>query len=167
MSHKDNQRKHLAEPFRLMMLIPVPWVFILVYFMGVGLEILFPFGPRSSDMVLVSKIGGAVLFLLGGALAAWGLIVFRKARTTTIPGETSTKLVTSGPYRFSRNPMYVGLSLAYIGEAGLLTQIWPLLMLPFVVAYVNWIVIPVEEARLKEDFGNAYEPYCARVRRWV
>jgi protein-S-isoprenylcysteine O-methyltransferase Ste14 len=63
--------------------------------------------------------------------------------------------------------MYTGLVLAYIGEAGLLVQLWPLLILPFVVAYVNWIVIPVEEARLNEDFGSEYEQYRARIRRWI
>ena len=66
----------------------------------------------------------------------------------------STTLVTSGPYRFTRNPMYVGLSLAYLGEAGLLKQIWPLLLLPLVLAYLNGTVIPVEEARLKEVFRD-------------
>jgi len=162
-----NQQRNLTNPFRLLLHVPVPWVFILAYLVGVGLQILFPFGTRSADILFVSTIGGVVLFLMGAALAAWSLFIFHKAHTTTTPGETSTKLVTSGPYRFSRNPMYWGLIFAYVGEAGLLAQVWPLLILPFTVAYINWIVIPVEEARLKEDFGSEYEQYCAKVHRWI
>ncbi len=63
--------------------------------------------------------------------------------------------------------MYVSLTLAYLGEAGLLTQIWPVILLPFVLAYLNWIVIPLEERGLKEVFAEAYEQYCTRVRRWI
>ena len=63
--------------------------------------------------------------------------------------------------------MYVGLTLAYLGEAGLLRQFWPIVVLPLVVAYVNWVVIPVEEAKLSEVFGAEYDRYRARVRRWV
>ena len=167
MSENRNQQRNAVKPFWLLMRLPVPWVFVLTYLIGVGLEILFPFGHRSAQVLLVSKIGGGVLFLIGAAIAAWGLFVFHKAHTTTVPGESSTKLVISGPYRFSRNPMYLGLIFAYVGEAGLLTQVWPLLVLPFGVAYVNGVVIPVEAAQLKEDFGNEYEQYRARVRRWI
>jgi protein-S-isoprenylcysteine O-methyltransferase Ste14 len=63
--------------------------------------------------------------------------------------------------------MYVGLTLAYLGEAGILRQVWPMLLLPLTVAYVNWVVIPVEEGKLTEVFGEEYERYRARVRRWV
>lgn len=63
--------------------------------------------------------------------------------------------------------MYVGLTLAYVGEAGILRQAWPLVLLPLVVAYVNWIVIPLEEARLTDVFRAEYDQYRARVRRWV
>lgn len=63
--------------------------------------------------------------------------------------------------------MYVGLIFAYLGEAGLLNQFWPLLLLPLTVFYINWIVVPVEEARLKESFGLEYQEYCAKVRRWI
>jgi protein-S-isoprenylcysteine O-methyltransferase Ste14 len=63
--------------------------------------------------------------------------------------------------------MYVGLTLAYLGEAGILHQTWPVILLPLTVAYLNWIVIPVEEAKLKEVFGDEYERYRAAVRRWV
>jgi protein-S-isoprenylcysteine O-methyltransferase Ste14 len=76
-------------------------------------------------------------------------------------------LVTSGPYRKSRNPMYVGLALAYLGEAGMLRQVWPALLLPLVLAYLNWVVIPVEEARLTEVFCEAYDSYRSNVRRWI
>ncbi|MFZ1943087.1 MAG: isoprenylcysteine carboxylmethyltransferase family protein [Acidobacteriaceae bacterium] len=84
-----------------------------------------------------------------------------------MPGERSERLVTRGPYRLTRNPMYVGLTLAYFGEAGLLRQIWPLAVLPLVLAYLQWTVIPLEEAKLRETFGEEYEAYRGRVRRWV
>jgi len=148
------------------MRVPVPWVFILAYLIGVGVEILVPSHTRSSQVGLIKVLGG-VLFLIGAGVAAWGLLVFRKARTTTVPGKSSTAVVMSGPYRFSRNPMYCGLIIAYVGEAGLLVQVWPLIILTLVVAYLNWIVIPVEESRLQADFGAEYEQYRARVHRWI
>lgn len=164
MAENNDRQRNVGGPFRLLMRIPVPWVFILAYLIGACMSKLFPFSVGSS---VFFNICGAALFLSGATLAGWGLYVFHKARTTTVPGKTSTRLVTWGPYRFIRNPMYTGLVLAYIGEAGLLVQLWPLLILPFVVAYVNWIVIPVEEARLNEDFGSEYEQYRARIRRWI
>jgi protein-S-isoprenylcysteine O-methyltransferase Ste14 len=141
-------------------------VFVLAYLLGAALE---STNRRSisPDAARVSTIAGAVLFLAGAVLAGWGLAIFRSARTTTVPGEASNKLVTWGPYRFTRNPMYVGLSLAYLGEAGLLKQIYPVLFLPLVIAYLNWTVIPVEEARLKEVFKDDYERYRSSVRRWI
>jgi protein-S-isoprenylcysteine O-methyltransferase Ste14 len=146
--------------------VPVPWVFVLTYLVGVALELAWPPGLLPATLPGVSVAAG-VLLAIGAAVAGWGLLTFRRARTTTVPGRASSLLVTWGPYRFTRNPMYVGLTLAYLGEAGILHQIWPAVLLPLVVAYVNWIVIPVEEAKLKEVFGDEYERYQARVRRWV
>ena len=103
----------------------------------------------------------------GAFFAAWSLILFHNARTTTTPGERSTRLVTWGPYGRSRNPMYVSLILAYLGEAAILTQPWPILLLPLTVAYLHRIVIPIEEGRLREVFAGEYEQYCASVRRWI
>ena len=105
------------------------------------------------------------MFAVGAGLAASSLFMFHRAATTTVPGETSRMLMTGGPYRLTRNPMYVGLILLYIGETGLLVQVWPLFFLPLAVVYVNWFVIPVEEASLKMFDG--YGQYCARVRRWI
>lgn len=148
------------------MRIPVPWVFVLGYLVGVGLELAFRPYPHTERPGSIAVAGGGV-FGLGAIVAGWGWLIFRRARTTTVPGRTSSSLITKGPYRFTRNPMYVGLSLAYLGEAGMLRQLWPILILPFILAYLNWVVIPVEEARLAETFGAEYERYRARVRRWI
>ena len=63
--------------------------------------------------------------------------------------------------------MYVSLMLMYVGEAMILLQVWPLLLLPLTVVYVERVVIPLEETRLKERFGEEYEQYRSIVRRWI
>jgi protein-S-isoprenylcysteine O-methyltransferase Ste14 len=146
--------------------VPVPWVFVLTYLLGAALESTRHSTIRS-EAALVSTVVGGVVFAVGAVIPGWSLVIFRKARTTTVPGESSVKLVTWGPYRMTRNPMYVGLAIAYLGEAGLLKQIWPVLLLPLTLGYLHWIVIPVEEARLKEVFQDKYEQYRLRVRRWI
>ena len=156
----------IAASFRLLMRVPVPWVFVLAYLVGAAIEFALP--PAISPGVLRGAgAAGGLLFGVGAVIAGWSLLIFRRARTTTVPGESSSRLVTWGPYRLSRNPMYVGLALAYLGEAGMLRQLWPVACLPLVVAYLNWVVIPVEERRLAEVFGVEYERYRAKVRRWI
>ena len=156
----------VTERRPLLMHIPVPWVFIIAYFVGVALQGFLPVElPPTPHRI--ARIAGFILLPAGVVLAAWCLTIFRRQRTTTIPGEQSRALVTWGPYRFSRNPMYVSLTLAYLGEAGLLVQVWPLLPLVAVLGYLNWTVIPIEEERLQETFGGAYAEYRSRVRRWL
>ena len=150
----------------LLMRIPVPWVFVLTYLIGVGLEFVFPFTLYSEAPPGIS-ITGVGLFVIGAGSAGWAWGIFHRAGTTRIPGQPSTALVTWGPYRMSRNPMYVGLALAYIGEALMLRQVWPVIVLPLMVAYLNWIVIPVEEARLRKVFQSRYDEYCRSVNRWI
>lgn len=155
----------MKNPVRFLLHVPVPWVFVLTYLIGVVLERVHH-ATISPAAALVSTTAGAGLFAVGAVIAGWGLVLFRKAKTTTVPGKLSGKLVTWGPYRFTRNPMYVGLVLAYLGEAGLLKQIWPVVLLPFTVAYLNWTVIPLEEAKLEEAFHDECKQYRLRVRRW-
>ena len=149
------------EPF---LHIPVPWVFVLGYLVGAGLQMLVPVHVNSSASYTL-QVAGGVTVLVGIALATWGWSMFKRAGTSRVPGETSSVLVTSGPYRFTRNPMYIGLALAYLGEEGALLQVWPLPLLVLVLAYVNWCVVPVEEASLKAF--REYGDYCSRVRRWL
>ena len=154
------------NPVRLLLNVPVPWVFVLCYFLGAALEIVVPFEFRRQLPASVS-LAGAVVFAIGAIIAAWPLLIFFKAHTTTVPGKVSSTLVTRGPYRFTRNPMYVGLTIAYLGEAAILKHVWPVILLPLTLAYLNWIVIPLEEARLTEVFQDEYDRYRARVRRWI
>src|SRR5262245_31111302 len=120
----EARRDEVAVPFRMLMRVPVPWVFVLMYLIGIGLEYVWPVrvGVEVSERVTLRI--GAVLFTVGAVIAGWGLITFRRARTTTVPGKASSRLVTWGPYRFSRNPMYVGLATAYVGETFLTRQVW-------------------------------------------
>jgi protein-S-isoprenylcysteine O-methyltransferase Ste14 len=156
----------MTNPVRFLLHVPVPWVFVLTYLLGVALEhMLHP--TISPTAASISTNAGAASFAMGAVIAGWGLVLFRKAKTTTVPGKLSGKLVTSGPYRFTRNPMYVGLVLAYLGEAGLMKQISPVVLLPLTVAYLNWTVIPLEEAKLDEAFHDEFEQYRLRVRRWL
>jgi len=158
--------EHLGGFSRALMRIPVPWMFVLAYLAGVGLEAVCFHSHFFSTTPFMGEIG-ALVFLAGAALAAWGWLLFRKAKTTRVPGQASARMVTWGPYRFTRNPMYLGLSVAYLGEAGILRQLWPALLLPLVFAYLNWIVIPVEEEKLREVFGSKFAAYQALVGRWL
>jgi protein-S-isoprenylcysteine O-methyltransferase Ste14 len=105
----------MSKPFQLLLRIPVPWVFVLTYLIGVVLEYALPLRASNARLPGISVAGG-VLFAIGATIAGWGLLTFRRARTTTVPGQASSQLVNWGPYRFSRNPMYVGLIIAYIGR---------------------------------------------------
>ncbi len=150
-----------------LMNIPVPWVYVIAYLAGVGLQYLMSLTISSPNALLMGKIVGVVLIVGGVPLAFLSLRIFRTARTTTVPFEKPSKLVTRGPYRFTRNPMYVGLALIYVGVAGLQAQIWPIMSLLLLIIYIDRVVIPVEESRLREVFGKDYERYCTQVRRWI
>jgi protein-S-isoprenylcysteine O-methyltransferase Ste14 len=162
-----NQREKKSKPIKILLHIPVPWVYVLTYLVSLIPQLVFPIVIHSRKALTIIKITGDVFFVTGVFFALWSLIIFHKARTTTTPGETSDKLVMSGPYRTSRNPMYVSLILAYLGEAGFLSQVWPVIFLPLILIYVNRVVIPLEEEVLKQDFKEEYENYCLRVHRWL
>ena len=165
MNTSVNQQNKNSSPIRMLLHIPVPWVYVLTYLIALIPQKIFPVRIHPQETLTIIKIAGAILFVIGAFFASWSLIIFHKAHTTTTPGESSNKLVMSGPFKISRNPMYVSLILAYLGEAGLLAQIWPVLFLPLTILYVNRIVIPLEEEVLKKSFGD-YQNYIGRVRRW-
>jgi protein-S-isoprenylcysteine O-methyltransferase Ste14 len=159
--------RNVPKPIHPLMNIPVPWMFILTFLAGVILQLLVPIHVESAEVVLISHILGVVFLIPGLALAAYGLAIFRRAHTTTVPFQKVSALVTWGPYRFTRNPMYVGLTLIYLSEVGFFVQVWSLLLLVLPLLYVNGVIIPYEEAQLRETFGQRYVDYSAHVRRWL
>jgi protein-S-isoprenylcysteine O-methyltransferase Ste14 len=146
--------------------IPVPWVYVLIYLGALVFQYALPLGIAPA-LAAIARIAGVLLIAAGSILAFSGLGIFKKQGTTTVPFETPSKLVTWGPYRFTRNPMYVGLALVYLGVAATNAQIWPVLVLPMLLAYIHRVVIPAEEARLHAAFGDAYAQYRTRVHRWL
>jgi protein-S-isoprenylcysteine O-methyltransferase Ste14 len=109
------------------------------------------------------------LFCLGLTLAVWGLVAFRRARTTVNPikASSASALVSNGVYRFTRNPMYLGLLLALLAWAVLLSNPLALLLLPVYVLYINRFQIIPKERVLASLFGTKYSAYKASVRRWL
>jgi len=111
---------------------------------------------------------GIVLIVLGIASAFSAARLFRREGTELNPtSETNAKLVVSGPFRYTRNPMYLGLVLLTLGIA-FWVGAWPMLLAPLATfATANWVHIPFEEAKMRRQFGEAYDVYCRDVRRWV
>jgi protein-S-isoprenylcysteine O-methyltransferase Ste14 len=107
--------------------------------------------------------------LVGGATALAGDLEFKRARTTINPfkPQNSTALVTSGIYRFTRNPMYLGLTLVLLGWAAFLCWVWALLGPVVFAIYISRFQIAPEERALSAKFGAAYTEYTIRVRRWL
>ena len=89
------------------------------------------------------------------------------AGTSPMPHSPAKQLVIRGPYRFTRNPMYVGMTIAYLGGVATANSVWPLVALPLVLAGIYAFVIRREERYLEAEFGDAYRDYCRRVRRWL
>jgi protein-S-isoprenylcysteine O-methyltransferase Ste14 len=154
-------------PVSPVMRVPVPWVFILVYLAGVTVQHFLPIVIPSPDLAWIIRVAGFVFVGVGFAVAFSALGIFRKTKTTTVPHETPSTLVIRGPYRFTRNPMYGGLTLIYLGVAGTRNEIWPVIVLPLLLAYINFLVIPVEEKNLRGVFGDEYQKYGERVGRWL
>jgi protein-S-isoprenylcysteine O-methyltransferase Ste14 len=144
--------------------VPPPLFFLAGLLVGCGLEVLLPIDGVSDPFRWAACAIGVALWL---ALDGTAMFRFRRAGTSMIPFNPSTALVTSGPYRFTRNPMYLGMAFLYVGLAVAFDLIWALIVLPFVIAAVDQLVIAREEAYLVRKFGQPYCDYMARVRRWL
>jgi protein-S-isoprenylcysteine O-methyltransferase Ste14 len=113
------------------------------------------------------RFAGIVFIAAGLALAAWGALLFRRAGTGILPFSPATALVTRGPYRFTRNPMYLGMAVVLLGAAILLGSLTPFIVIPAFMAVIADRFIAREEAMLESAFGAPYLEYKAKVRRWL
>ena len=113
------------------------------------------------------NFAGLALILLGGTLSITSALSFKRAGTPVMPFAPSTALVTGGWYRFTRNPMYLGLGLILTGVALMGGSLGALLPLPVFIAVIQFRFIHGEERFLQGIFGQQYLDYCSRVRRWI
>jgi protein-S-isoprenylcysteine O-methyltransferase Ste14 len=125
--------------------------------------------PSVEVPFLLRCVAAGVLACIGGAFALSGGVLFRRARTTVNPmrPQASSSLVTGGIYRYTRNPMYVGLLFVLVGWAVLLSSPWTLAGPVACALYLQRFQIKPEEEALAGMFGAAYAEYAARVRRWL
>ena len=143
---------------------PPPLIYLAGLIIGLVLDALLPQG----------ELPWAVRWILGGALALGGVALllsfntaFVRRGTAVEPWKPTTAIVTTGPYRFTRNPAYLGMALLYIGLTLLADAPWALLVLPFVIAVTDRMVIAREERYLERKFGEEYLSYKRTVRRWI
>lgn len=143
---------------------PPPLIYIAGLAFGFVLEALLP----------SASLAGWLRWGVGGGLAAGGLALARsffralaRAGTTVSPYSHSTALVTSGPYRISRNPGYLGMALGYAGTTLLCGALWPFVTLIPTLAAIEFGVIRREERNLERTFGAEYRDYTKRTRRWL
>jgi protein-S-isoprenylcysteine O-methyltransferase Ste14 len=142
---------------------PPAWFLAAVVLM-IGLDRALP-GMRLVESPL--NRSGWVLIALGLMLGVWASLHFRMARTSPKPFRQPNALVIGGPYRFTRNPMYLGLAIALAGVAVALGSLTPWLVIPLFIWVITARVIRAEEAIMRARFGEEYQRYTERVRRWI
>ena len=134
--------------------------------LGVGFALDRMIGDASSSSRVARPVGAA-LIVAGAGLMGTFVRAFGRARTPVDPYKPSKAIVTDGPYRLTRNPGYLGMTLTYAGIAIASNAPWALVPLPVAIAVIDRGVIAREERYLERKFGARYTDYKHRVRRWI
>jgi protein-S-isoprenylcysteine O-methyltransferase Ste14 len=142
---------------------PMAWA--LTAIAGLALDWLYPL-PFLPAAVPAGWLGG-IVFLAGLALLIWAATTFRRAGTEVRTSQPTTRIVITGPYRYTRNPIYIGMFLGLVGLAIGFDSLWLLILLVPFCLVIRYGVVAREEAYLELKFGEVYRAYKARVRRWL
>ncbi|AYM09090.1 methyltransferase family protein [Agrobacterium tumefaciens] len=155
-----------VEPDSAGVRFPPPFVYLAALLLGLAAERFFRLRSFGIDWLLLVAMG-SLLFIAGAAmmLAAAGL--FGRLGTNAPPSRPTTHIATTGPYRWSRNPMYLAMTLIYASLAIGLDGPIALALLPLVMIVIQTQVIAREERYLEAKFGDGYRRYKAEVRRWL
>ena len=145
-------------------IMPPPLIYGAGLLIGLGLDYLWPL-PLLLDRG--QYLVGFIIIGMSGVLIAWVLVEFGKAHTSLDVRKPTTAVVTTGPFRFSRNPAYLSLSLLFVGIAIAMDSVWVLGMLVPTLIVMHFGVIVREERYLEGKFGEEYRRYQASVRRWL
>lgn len=155
------RRKDVAR-----IVMPPPLLFFLYLFAAWGADFLcpapldwFPLGARAA--------AGGTLTTLALALGIWTFMAMRRAKTPVEPWEPTVRIVTTGPFSCSRNPMYIALTAVSLSIAGALGSAWYFLGSLALFAILHFGVVLKEEEYLLAKFGDEYAAYLTRVRRWI
>jgi protein-S-isoprenylcysteine O-methyltransferase Ste14 len=140
-----------------------PLLFLGLAVAAIGLDAVWPWPLIPASMQIM---GGGVLIVMALSLLGASLARFRRAGTHVETWKPSSALVTSGPYRVTRNPIYIAFLLMFGGLACALDNPWFLVLMPVLAAVLDIGVIRREERYLDAKFGEAYRTYCRNVRRW-
>ncbi|MDP2621260.1 MAG: isoprenylcysteine carboxylmethyltransferase family protein [Hyphomicrobiales bacterium] len=143
--------------------VPPPLIYLAGFAIGLVLDLLRPV-PVLPQAVQYSA--GFALIAIGFAIAALGFREFVRVKTPFDPYQPTQDVITSGPFRYSRNPLYLSLATLYSGTAIAIDGIWIVAMLVPTLIVLHYGVILAEEAYLERKFPDTYLPYKARVRRW-
>lgn len=147
-----------------LVLVPAPILCAMTFAAGLAIDHFLPWHPT---WMASSYVLGWLLIAVGIAFGPGSASLFMFKRTTLNPAGQPSGLVTAGPFRISRNPMYLGLVIGYVGLAIVLARLWPIILLPLPLIALNSIVIPFEEDRLGKTFGAEFSAYRRHVRRWL
>lgn len=145
-------------------LVPPPLIFLGYLVGALLLNWAVPFPIPSGSPV---RAAGALLIVSGLLLGGFAISQMLKEHASPGPHAPTTVVVTQGPYRFTRNPIYLGFFLIYLGFTLLNATLWGLVLSPFLLTTVNRAVIQPEETYLGSKFPDEYPAYKARVRRWI
>jgi protein-S-isoprenylcysteine O-methyltransferase Ste14 len=145
-------------------MVPPPLIFLGFLIGALLINRFFPFPTPGTIIFLL--ISGLSLFA-GVFLIISAFTMMRNAHTTPDPDQPTASLVVTGPYRFTRNPIYIGFFLIYIGFSFLAGTFWGILLSPFLLWTVTHAIIHAEEIYLENKFKDEYAGYASRVRRWI
>jgi protein-S-isoprenylcysteine O-methyltransferase Ste14 len=142
---------------------PLAWGLAVIA--GLALNWLVPLQFLPAEMP--AGFVGAMVVVVALALFAWAIVTITRAGSNVPTNRPTTSIVERGPYRFTRNPIYLGMFLGLIGLAIAFNTLWLLLMLVPFALVIRYGVVAREEAYLERRFGDVYRRYRARVRRWL
>ena len=144
--------------------IPPPLLYVVPLLLARLLQTVIPLPFLPPRIV---QLPAGLLLASGITFCVWSIGLFRRLKTSLVPVKPTTALVLRGPYRLTRNPMYLGLLCLYLAAALWLNMVWALVLVPIVIGIVQHSVIKKEERYLEQQFGEPYRQYKAQVRRWI
>jgi protein-S-isoprenylcysteine O-methyltransferase Ste14 len=152
-----------ADTAQVIVRPPLAWVLAVVAALALDWLVPLPFLPAD----LPAGWLGAMVFVLALALLAWAIVTVTRAGSNVPTYQPTISIVESGPYRFTRNPIYLGMVLGLIGLAIAFDDLWLLLMVVPFALVIRYGVVAREEAYLERKFADVYRGYRSRVRRWL